>query len=85
MLFSQLIEAPLLASDDAPIVVVDALDECGGLDGRHSDNRKDLMRTVAAWSGLPSRFKLVITSRVESDIERLFSTIPHHPIEILAG
>jgi hypothetical protein len=67
------------------IIVVDALDECGGVDGRHSDHRKAFMRTLRSWSSLPGRFKLVVSSRAESDIERLFSTTAHYPLEISAG
>jgi hypothetical protein len=89
-LFRQLIREKLIDSEEIdseslPIIVVDALDECGGVDGRHSDHRKALMRTLKSWSDLPGRFKLVVTSRGESDIERLFSTTAHHPIEVLAG
>ncbi|KIM29916.1 hypothetical protein M408DRAFT_67053, partial [Serendipita vermifera MAFF 305830] len=88
-LFHRLIQQPLTFSGDAsetlPIVIVDALDECGGLDGRHSDHRKGLMRTLKMWSKLPSRFKLVVTSRVEHDIEKLFSATVHQPLEIFAG
>lgn len=89
-LFHELIYEPLLNRDDIPtmelpIVVLDALDECGGNDGRHSDHRKSLMRTLKTWSSLPRIFKLVVTSRRESDIERLFSATVHHYIEIIAG
>ncbi|KIM24258.1 hypothetical protein M408DRAFT_243234 [Serendipita vermifera MAFF 305830] len=89
-LFRELIYEPLMKSDEIPIeklpvIVLDALDECGGIDGRRSDHRKKLMRTLKSWSSLPRRFKLIVTSRQESDIEQLFSTVFHHPIEILAG
>lgn len=89
-LFRQLIHDPLLASDNImadalPVVVVDALDECGGLDGQYSDYRKGLMRTLKCWSTLPRRFKLFVTSRAENDIEKLFSQINHYPLEIRIG
>jgi hypothetical protein len=89
-LFRQLIYETLTASDRAdweslPIIIVDALDECGGVDGWHSDHRKALMRTLKSWSNLPGEFKLVVSSRAESDIEQLFSTTAHHPVEIWAG
>ncbi|KIM26666.1 hypothetical protein M408DRAFT_72315 [Serendipita vermifera MAFF 305830] len=89
-LFRQLIHGPLVASTEVamekpPIITIDALDECGGLDGRYSDHRKGLMRTLKAWSSLPKKFKLVVTSRRESDIEQLFSGTPHESIGILAG
>jgi NACHT domain len=89
-LFRQLIHETLTASEtmdceSLPIVVVDALDECGGVDGRYSDHRKALMRTLKSWASLPGRFKLVVSSRAESDIERLLSTTLHHPLEVSAG
>jgi NACHT domain len=89
-LFRQLIYETLTANEktdreNPPIIVVDALDECGGVDGWHSDHRKALMRTLKSWSTLPGRFKLVVSSRAETDIERLFSTTAHHPVEVSAG
>ncbi|KIM19886.1 hypothetical protein M408DRAFT_172127 [Serendipita vermifera MAFF 305830] len=89
-LFHQLIIDPLTKTDDIPlenlpVVIIDALDECGGLDGQRSDHRASLMKMLEGWSRLPRRFKLVVTSRGESDIETLFSTTSHHLVEILAG
>jgi NACHT domain len=89
-LFLHLILEPLIESERnseelLPVVVIDALDECGGLEGQYSADRKALMRTFTSWSKLPAKFKLIVTSRGESDIERLFSTTRHFPIEISAG
>jgi NACHT domain len=87
-LFLHLIHEPLVGSnlEELPLVVViDALDECGGLEGQYSADRKALMRTFTSWSRLPAKFKLIVTSRGESDIERLFLTTRHFPIEIFAG
>jgi NACHT domain len=89
-LFLHLICEPLIESESnleelLPVVVIDALDECGGLEGQYSLDRKALMRTFTSWSMLPAKFKLIVTSRGESDIERLFSTTRHFPIEISAG
>ena len=89
-LFHLLIQDPLLASQDIrverlPIVVVDALDECGGLEGENSPHRRKLVRTLQLWSNLPLKFKLIVTSRVESDFAAVFLRTSHHPIEIQAG
>jgi NACHT domain len=88
-LFLHLIREPLIESESnlelLPVVIIDALDECGGLEGQYSTDRKALMRTLTSWSKLPAKFKLIVTSRGESDIERLFSTTSHFPIEISAG
>jgi hypothetical protein len=85
-LFLQLIDGPLMAtgeipSDRLPVIVI----ECGGLDGLQSEDRKDLRQTLKRWSSLPGRFKLVVTSRGENDIARLFSTTKHDLIELCAG
>ncbi|KIM24761.1 hypothetical protein M408DRAFT_26728, partial [Serendipita vermifera MAFF 305830] len=89
-LFRELVYEPLTKSDDIPIdklpvIVLDALDECGGIDGWRSDHRKKLMRTLKSWSSLSRRFKLVVTSRWEEDVERLFLTTSHYPIEVISG
>jgi NACHT domain len=89
-LFRQVIQEPILASRDItterlPIVVIDALDECGGLGGQHSEVRRSLMRTLESWSSLPAQFKLIVTSRSESDIARVFLRTKHHSVEISAG
>ncbi|KIM19657.1 hypothetical protein M408DRAFT_31032, partial [Serendipita vermifera MAFF 305830] len=89
-LFRELLYEPLTKSGnmqtEKPLVVVlDAIDECGGINGRHSDNIKDLMRTLKRWSELPAKFKIIVTSRRESDIEELFLNTAHHPIEVTSG
>ncbi|KAF9459713.1 WD40-repeat-containing domain protein [Collybia nuda] len=89
MLFRNIIEEPLRASEDIPpgrlpVVVIDALDECGGLDGRQSTHRVSLLQSLKLWSRLPSRFKLVVTSRSEDDIVRVLSSISY-PIDLSSG
>ena len=80
-LFETLIEKPLSTLDhnpheQLPVIVVDALDECGGL--RHdSSGRKDyegLLRTLQRWAQEDhlKKFKLIITSRPEDRITRTF-------------
>jgi hypothetical protein len=89
-LFHHLIEEPLKSAiemplDRLPVVVVDALDECGGLDRQRSHHRENLLRTLRSWSHLPSIFKLIVTSRRETDITRAFSSIRHESILLLSG
>ncbi|KAF5362435.1 hypothetical protein D9756_002759 [Leucocoprinus leucothites] len=61
------------------VVVIDAADECGGLEGPRSNDRKALLRTLGQWhSELPKNFKLVVTSREEDDIKRRISPISTH-------
>ncbi|KAG8780670.1 hypothetical protein FRC15_009348 [Serendipita sp. 397] len=90
VLFQQLIQDSLTKVEDipieqSPIVVIDALDECGGLEGQRAKDRKDLIRTLDSWSQLPRNFKLIVTSREESDITRLFSRTQPHTIELSTG
>jgi len=84
-LFCQIIQEPLVDSDGIlPVIVIDALDECGGLDGRHSRHRQRALSTLSTWSKLPRRFKIVVTSRDEDDIKRTLQSISH-VIKIDAG
>jgi len=84
-LFCQVIQEPLVDSDGIlPVIVIDALDECGGLDGRHSRHREGVLNTLSTWSKLPQRFKIVVTSRDEDDIKRTLQSISH-VINIDAG
>jgi hypothetical protein len=84
-LFRQIIQEPLENSGGIlPVIVIDALDECGGLDGRHSHHRKGVLRTLFTWSKLPHRLKIVVTSRDEDDIKRTLQNLSH-VIEIPTG
>ncbi|TFK18865.1 WD40 repeat-like protein [Coprinopsis marcescibilis] len=79
-LFRELIELPLLECSDIPVgrlpvIVVDALDECGGRAGRQSAHRSELLQTLKRWPKLPSHFKLIVTSRNEDDISKTLSPI----------
>jgi len=92
-LFKLLIETPLSTLDhdipheQLPVIVVDALDECGGL--RHDPlERKDyeaLLHTLQRWTQKDhlKKFKLVITSRPEDQIDETFPdsirTLVHIP------
>jgi hypothetical protein len=64
VLFRHLIHEPLTASTDIPtgrlpVIVINALDECGGYNGQHSHHRTGLLHTIKSWSSLPFKFKLV--------------------------
>ncbi|KIM23657.1 hypothetical protein M408DRAFT_252717, partial [Serendipita vermifera MAFF 305830] len=89
-LFRELIQKPVTAcknidEEKATVVVIDALDECGGLDSQQLNSRINLMRTLKAWSTLAKKYKLVVTSRVEPDIAHGLSTIEHESFEVLSG
>jgi len=81
-IFKLLIEVPLfmlgdtIPREELPVIVIDALDECGGL--RHHSSEKDdhkgLLHTLKRWAQVDhlKRFKLVITSRHDDFIQRMF-------------
>jgi hypothetical protein len=80
--FAHLLVKPLasLPMTEAPIVIVlDALDECGG-----ADDRKALLAILAAESlHLPQFIRIIITSRTERDIRTAFISKPHiHVLEL---
>ncbi|KAF9056016.1 WD40-repeat-containing domain protein [Panaeolus papilionaceus] len=88
-IFRNLIEAPLLSSNDIPkgrlpVIVVDALDECGPKVTSHSPDRDGLFWTLKRWSHLPSKFKLIVTSRGEDDIVRALNPISE-PMDLSSG
>ena len=93
-IFERLVAEPLrrlttsgikIPPDRLPVVIIDALDECGGLDGSNRQARKEILNCVAKWAKLAPGVKLIITSRAEQDIELAFSNIPHLPLEIPTG
>jgi NACHT domain len=51
-------------SHSHPVIVLDALDECGS-DETHDAQRHILLETILSWSRLPRSYKLIITSRNE--------------------
>ena len=53
------------SSDPPPVIVIDALDECG-CEESQSEQRRILLDTIASWSSyLPPSCKLIVTSRDE--------------------
>ena len=81
-LFKSLIEGPLSVLDDAipreelPVIVIDALDECGGLkhDASGKEDFRSLLHMLKRWIQVDhlKKLKLVITSRPEDQISRIF-------------
>ena len=80
-LFKTLIEEPLSTLHDIPhegrpVIVIDALDECGGLrhDSSGMDDYESLLRTLKHWALVDClrKFKLIITSRPEDPITQTF-------------
>jgi len=80
-IFETLVQQPLstlggVLDEKLPVIVIDALDECGGF--RHdTSGRKDfkaLLRTLRRWVEVDhlKKFKLIITSRPEDRITQTF-------------
>ena len=79
--FEMLIQQPLstldgVSHEELPVIVIDALDECGGLryDLSGRKDYDDLLRTLRRWVEVDhlKKFKLVITSRPEVRITQAF-------------
>ena len=93
-LFEILIEKPLSTLtldplEQLPVIMVDALDECGGL--RHESSGRDdfggLLHTLKRWAlvGHLKKFKLIITSRPEDRITQTFPESISTHINIPSG
>ena len=93
-IFNELVAEPLrrltesetkIPNDRLPVIIIDALDECGGLDGSGWKARDEILKCFADWAKLPLGVKLIVTSRAEQDITQAFSEFSHTPLEILTG
>ncbi|KAJ7624773.1 hypothetical protein FB45DRAFT_1060954 [Roridomyces roridus] len=76
--FRQLVQEPLrasLAQESALVVVLDALDECGGLDKRCVQDRDDVLEVIKLWATLEPTRRLVVTSRDEASIAAVLGPI----------
>ena len=93
-LFKSLIETPLFTLDDVPredlpIIVIDALDECGGF--RHDlsgwDDYEGLLHTLKRWVQVDHlrKFKLIITSRPDNRIAQIFPDSISTHVDIPSG
>ncbi|KIM76782.1 hypothetical protein PILCRDRAFT_12493 [Piloderma croceum F 1598] len=74
--FTHLVVNPLLSlprSENPIVIILDALDECGNASGREG-----LLATLVTKSiDLPSKIRIIITSRKEPDIMTAFMAKPH--------
>jgi chloramphenicol 3-O-phosphotransferase len=71
-----LIQKPMEAGSSKPLLIlIDGLDEC-----KQSDRAKILSELADCLTRFP--IKLLVTSRNEDDIIRLFGRIPHTPMEL---
>ncbi|KIM72482.1 hypothetical protein PILCRDRAFT_803728, partial [Piloderma croceum F 1598] len=68
--------------DMAPIIVLDALDECR-CDTRDRSQWNALLRTLSRWSDLPRVFKIIVTSR--DPVSKSFSEKTCKHIVLLTG
>ncbi|KAJ7152066.1 hypothetical protein C8R46DRAFT_1228924 [Mycena filopes] len=79
--FRRLVEMPLqrllmeLPEGSAVVVVVDALDECGGRDVTRHQDREDVLKVISRWSKLSPALRLVVTSRDEAPISAVLNPI----------
>ena len=92
--FKFLIETPLSKLNDVPyeelpVIVIDALDESGGLryDSSRKDDHKSLLRMLKHWIHVDhlKRFELILTSRHDEFIQRMFPESMSIHIDIPSG
>lgn len=81
--FEKLIAGPLKAlgarlSSRGPILLIDGLEQCG-------QDYKALLDTIPQWLSLPRHCKLIITSRPQGDITKLFEGKDVKRFDLLTG
>ncbi|KAJ7488280.1 hypothetical protein FB451DRAFT_1553709 [Mycena latifolia] len=83
----QLVEKPLqsllnqLREGDRLVVIVDALDECGGLGPSRLHDRQNVLAAIARWAALSPLLRLVVTSRDEAQISEVLTPISN-PLDL---
>ncbi|KAJ7101341.1 hypothetical protein B0H15DRAFT_408992 [Mycena belliarum] len=74
----RLMEIPLqhfLDNGDMLVIIVDALDECGGLRPSRLHDRRAILAALARWSSLSPHLRLIVTSRDEVEISEVLGPI----------
>ncbi|KAJ6571363.1 hypothetical protein B0H19DRAFT_1129807 [Mycena capillaripes] len=85
--FHRLVEKPLqnlangLKNGEGIVVVVDALDECGGFGRTRFRDRSDVLNVIKRWCALSPLLRLVVTSRDETSISEVLGPIST-PLEL---
>ncbi len=86
MTFKKLIANPLKALDaqlsrHGPILLIDGLEQCG----RDYTGYKALLDTLPQWLSLPRHCKLIVTSRPQGDIAKVFEGKDITRLQLLTG
>ncbi|KAJ6623282.1 hypothetical protein B0H10DRAFT_1909435 [Mycena sp. CBHHK59/15] len=76
--------SPIVAPGSLPVIIIDALDECGGLEESRSYQTK-VLRAITHWMTLPPQFKMLITSRSETNIRTVLGASGHRSMIIEVG
>jgi hypothetical protein len=79
-LFRNIIQMPLMRNEVSlsmkrPVIILDALDECGGGEVNRLAQRQSLLKTLISWSQLSRSFKILVASRGEDDITKSLQEI----------
>jgi hypothetical protein len=79
-LFRNVIQMPLMRNEVSlsmkrPVIILDALDECGGGEVNRLAQRQSLLKTLISWSQLSRSFKILVASRGEDDITKSLQEI----------
>ncbi|KAH8834469.1 hypothetical protein DL96DRAFT_1757187 [Flagelloscypha sp. PMI_526] len=69
-LFEAILEQPFIMATfpRSLVVVIDAIDEFGGMDASSYDRRRELCKSLLLWKRLPSNVKLLLSTREQSDV-----------------
>ncbi|KAI9507955.1 WD40-repeat-containing domain protein, partial [Russula earlei] len=86
LIFEKLVAGPLqtldvLLSKRGPILLIDGLEHCG----RDFSDWRRVLDTLPLWLSLPRHCKLIITSRHQHDIVKVFENKDIKRIELLTG
>ncbi|KAK6984893.1 hypothetical protein R3P38DRAFT_3103486 [Favolaschia claudopus] len=73
--FRRLIYNPLQENGRSLIILIDGIDECGGLTQSRSRDVKKILSMIQDWANLPPSLRLVVTSRDETWISAVLSPI----------
>ncbi|KAJ7463897.1 hypothetical protein B0H11DRAFT_83087 [Mycena galericulata] len=81
MQFSRLVEKPLkffaqkLVPGNSLVVVLDAIDECGGLGKFRNEDQEDILALIQRWASFSPFLRLIVTSRRETLISEVLDPI----------
>jgi len=71
--------------DQFPVIVIDALDECPQFSSRIARPRQSVLTAISRWSKISPSFKIIVTSREDSDIEHVLGNGLSYSLHLSTG